>query len=335
MSGVPKVSVIVPVYKTEKFIERCVRSLMEQALDEMEYIFVNDCTPDKSMEILQLTLDDYPKRQKDVHVIAHEVNKGSASVRNSGLGEAVGEYVIYCDSDDWIDPEMYKDMYMTAKESDADIVITDYYIDYPQKQIYRKQEAPITGKECSLWMLSGKLHSSLSNKLVRRSLYQNYGIAFYDGVNVWEDMSVMPRLCFYANKVAYLPKAYLHYVQYNLGSYTSNMNYKAIQDIQEAIKILDDFFISNSSEERELFALNMNFLKLQAKSNFIMYCSGKKREMLCKLYPNADIYIFRHPTLSLFYEIILWLGIHNAFKLVDLLRMVYFCTKKCYLKVKK
>ena len=95
MSGVPKVSVIVPVYKTEKFIERCVRSLMEQALDEMEYIFVNDCTPDKSMEILQLTLDDYPKRQKDVHVIAHEGNKGSASVRNSGLGEAVGEYVIY------------------------------------------------------------------------------------------------------------------------------------------------------------------------------------------------------------------------------------------------
>ena len=77
----PKVSVSVPIYNVEKYIEKCVRSLFEQTLDDIEYIFVNDCTPDKSMDILRRVLVEYPQRQEQVKVIDHKVNKGSATVR--------------------------------------------------------------------------------------------------------------------------------------------------------------------------------------------------------------------------------------------------------------
>ena len=102
----PKVSVIVPIYKVEPFIERCARSLFEQTLDDIEYIFVNDCTPDKSMEVLSRVLEDYPGRKEQVRIITMPVNSGLPKVRRAGLEVASGDYIIHCDSDDWVDRTM-------------------------------------------------------------------------------------------------------------------------------------------------------------------------------------------------------------------------------------
>lgn len=98
-----KVSVIIPVYNVEKYIEHCARSLMEQTLMDIEYIFVDDCTPDHSMEILQRVLTDYPERLESIRIIHHTQNSGLATVRNTGLQIAQGEYIIHCDSDDWVE----------------------------------------------------------------------------------------------------------------------------------------------------------------------------------------------------------------------------------------
>ena len=95
----PKVSVLVPVYGVEKYIERCARSLFEQTLDDMECIFVDDCTPDDSMQVLVKILSEYPRRKEQVKIIHHETNQGLPAARQSGLKIATGEYIAHCDSD--------------------------------------------------------------------------------------------------------------------------------------------------------------------------------------------------------------------------------------------
>ena len=101
----PKVSVIVPIYKAERTIERCAESLLEQTLKELEFIFINDCTPDKSMILLRKTIEKYPKRKKQVRIIDLKKNQGIANVRRNGIEHAKGDYILFVDSDDWVEKD--------------------------------------------------------------------------------------------------------------------------------------------------------------------------------------------------------------------------------------
>ena len=118
----PKVSVIVAIYNSEKYIEECARSLFTQTLDEIEYIFVNDATPDNSICILKNVLKEYPNRQSYAKIINLETNGGIAHARQIGISQASGEYIIHADSDDWVDNDMYERLYVYAKETNSDIV---------------------------------------------------------------------------------------------------------------------------------------------------------------------------------------------------------------------
>ena len=105
-----KVSVVIPVYGVEKYIERCVRTLFGQTLDDMEFIFVNDCTPDCSIDLLCSVLEEFPQRKEQVRIINQPHNMGAAKAREVGIKAATGEYIIHCDSDDWVDCDMYRQM---------------------------------------------------------------------------------------------------------------------------------------------------------------------------------------------------------------------------------
>ncbi len=126
MSINPKVSVIIPVYKAEQYIEKCARSLFEQTLDDIEFIFIDDCTPDNSIDILKCLIRDYPHRKSQVKIIHNEENKGISTTRNIGLNNSTGEYIIHCDSDDWIDDDLYEKLYLKAIEEKSDIVLCDF-----------------------------------------------------------------------------------------------------------------------------------------------------------------------------------------------------------------
>jgi len=118
-----KVSVVIPVYGVEKYIERCVRTLFGQTLDDMEFIFVNDCTPDCSIDLLCSVLEEFPQRKEQVRIINQPHNMGAAKAREVGIKAATGEYIIHCDSDDWVDCDMYRQMYEKAKADNLDYVI--------------------------------------------------------------------------------------------------------------------------------------------------------------------------------------------------------------------
>ena len=123
-----KISVIIPVFKAEKFIERCVRSLMEQTMKEdIEFIFINDCTPDDSMRILHRVIANYPERSNQIRIIENNKNLGVSATRKLGVKEAKGEYIGWCDADDWIEPEAFERMYDATNQGLIDIVVAPFF----------------------------------------------------------------------------------------------------------------------------------------------------------------------------------------------------------------
>lgn len=236
-----KVSVIVLIYKVEKYIERCARSLFCQTMQDIEYIFVNDCTPDHSIQVLQSVIDEYPQRKSDIKIISHEKNMGSGAARNTGLEAAGGEYVIYCDGDDWVDPDMYEKLYIKAREDNADIVMCDYYEEKRGKRI-RYNQNPFRYKGNIVeQMLVGKLHSSVWGALVRKSLYEDNHIQFPVGISMWEDLCTSVRLHCFAHRVSYVEEAFYHYAIY-MNSVSHHTTMKQLEDMISACLLVESFF---------------------------------------------------------------------------------------------
>ena len=117
-----KVSVIVPVYNTEKYLRRCLDSLVNQTLDEIEIIVINDCSTDNSKEIIK----EYKNKYKNIVLIDNKVNKGIGYNRNMGIKKAKGKYISFVDSDDWVNETMYDKMYKKATDDNLDLVLCNY-----------------------------------------------------------------------------------------------------------------------------------------------------------------------------------------------------------------
>ncbi len=207
----PKISVIIPVYKAEKYLRRCVDSLLAQTLQDFEILLIDDGSPDRSGEIC----DDYVKRDSRIKVL-HKINGGVGSARQSGIEQAVGEYTIHVDPDDWVEPTMFEDLYQIAHNKQVDMVICDYYSEEaPGKSVYVKQMPMSLSCHEIQNELFQRLHGSLCNKLVRRACYTRGNVRIPDGLNISEDLWVCLCLLEVVNKVAYLSKAYYHYDRYS------------------------------------------------------------------------------------------------------------------------
>ena len=215
----PKVSVIVPVYKVEPFIERCAESLFQQTLDDIEYIFIDDCSPDRSMTILKSVIERYPGRKEQVKIYSMPEHSGIAIVRQLGIQEACGEFIISCDSDDWTNSDMFLSMYNLAKESDSDIVVCDYYkSNSGVNTLYRG-----INRDCSTLLsdiLTRRAPAAVWNKLVKRSLYVNNEIEYPVG-DMGEDCVIMIQLISKANRLSYSANPFYYY-NYNPNSITTS-----------------------------------------------------------------------------------------------------------------
>ena len=161
-----KVSVIIPIYNVKSFIGRCATTLMQQTLDEVEYIFVNDATPDESMDVLKSTLQQYPERLQQVKILTHEINKGLPEARNTGLKIATGKYIYHCDSDDFMEPDTLKQLYETAERENADYVWCDYFIVQENENIQKRQPDYANAEQALKRVLCGDMVYNVWNKLV-------------------------------------------------------------------------------------------------------------------------------------------------------------------------
>lgn len=312
------VSVIIPVYNVGKFIERCVRSLMEQTMDNVEYIFVDDASPDNSIQILQEVLADYPNRRDYVRILTHAENKGLPAARNTGLAVAQGRYIFHCDSDDFVEPDMLEQLYGKAIECDADIVWCDWYLTFENSERYMKQPAYDTPLEALKAMLSGVMKYNVWNKLVRRSIYVENKIDFPAGYGMGEDMTIM-LLFAYAERISYLPHAFYHYVKLNTNAFSQTYSKRHLQELQHNVATITDKLetLFGNTLEQEI-----SFLKLEAKFPFLFSNDRKKRKLWQEWYPEANRFILQNHNISMRSRLIQWCAWKNLNFIVSIYRLL-------------
>ena len=294
-----KVSVIIPIYKVEPFIARCAESLFKQSMQEgIEFIFVNDATPDSSISILQERLRSFPERREQVVLLEHVANQGLPAARNTGLRAAQGEYVFHCDSDDYVEPEALEKMYQATQEHEADFLWCDWFLSFKQNERYMKQPGYATALEALKATLSGAMKYNVWNKLVKRQVYTDNGIRFPEGHGMGEDMTMI-RLLACARKVCYLPEAFYHYVRLNTEAFTqmggSVRKQQHLDDLRYNVSRTMDFV-------RERFGNQLDqelaFFMLDAKFPFLISDQKESYRRWKEWFPEAHPYIGQNRRIS-------------------------------------
>ncbi len=271
------ISVLIPVYGVEKYIERCARSLFEQTIRKgIEFIFIDDCTPDRSIEILKDILEQYPNRKSQTKIINHKHNQGLAASRNTGLEHAKGEYIIHCDSDDWVDTTMYKKMLETAINTKADIIACDFFSVFPKKRATNTINISPTISQFRSGLLEGRYHNGVWNKLIRRSVYDQLDFFWVQGLNMWEDVSIINRLAYQAKSIAYIKEPLYFYNLTNVSSYTKNFSPQSIAQIDHAYSIVSNFY--NSKVDNDQYADSLAIFKQRTLMSILRRVPANKRK---------------------------------------------------------
>ena len=261
-----KVSVTVPVYNTSKYLVKCLDSLAAQTLQDIEFIVVDDGSTDDSGSIC-----DRYAAQDSRFTVVHQPNGGLSSARQTGLEHARGEYVIVCDSDDWVEPDMYECLYQTAVRTGADITVCGYYTEYndgrsiPTQRIFKTDEKGFVDFDEFLRYGAG----SSWIKLVKRDLFTRAGAAYTPGINLGEDALIMYKLMKAHPTVAQVDKCLYHYRRlFGETSYTNQLSMRHIRQLNR----IYDWLKENYSEDRyadirRQRALDIAFAALRAKDS--------------------------------------------------------------------
>lgn len=315
-----KVSVIVPVYNVEKYIVKCINSIVNQKLKDIEIIVVNDGTKDNSIELIKENFND--KRIK----IFNKENGGLASARNFGVKKAKGEYLFFVDSDDFIDENCLLDMYKKIGKTKVDMVICDYYKYFENE--YKEHIAIIpfyekNNKKCSITAMPGAVC-----KLIRREIFIDNEIEFLEN-HYFEDNAIMPYVCALCNDFIYINKAYYYYLQRD-GSILNQQKYnKKWEDIFASLNNLYNKFYENGIIEEyknELEYIYIEYLLHAANLKFIDFKEGlfnikKASNIMREKFPNwRRNYYYKKESLK--YKIIVNLFYYNQIKLIKLLRSI-------------
>lgn len=212
----PLVSVIVPFYGVEKYIAACADSILSQTYRNIEFIFVNDGTKDKSEEVLRETLAKYPDR--NTRIVVQE-NAGLPRARAAGLGYASGKYIMHLDSDDWIEPDAVELLVAKAESTGADLVYHDFWKEYSNRSKLDRERLYTTSDKVTYMrrLYRDRAYGYLWNKFALRELYTDVFVPRY---NMHEDIVVATQLIFKAQHIERLPVPLVHYRRTNPGAST-------------------------------------------------------------------------------------------------------------------
>ncbi len=244
----PKVSLIIPVYNVEDYLEKALLSVENQTMENIEVIIVNDGSTDGSSKII----DKFCERNTNFIVIDQK-NKGLSAARNVGLNVSKGKYIAFMDSDDYIEPNFIECLYSAAVKNDADIVCCNFNYYFPEKNM--KVYMPLTSipgtfsntKALKKLILDFGVHYFAWNKLCKRSIFFEHNIRFYD--MYFEDIATSPRLFYHADKIVLLGKALYNYTS-RKNSILNTMNICKIRDFVRSLGVMRNFFENQGDYEK-------------------------------------------------------------------------------------
>ena len=221
--GQPLVSVLIPVYQVEDFIERCARSVFEQTYQNLECVFVDDGSTDSSVDILKNIINDYPSLKDRIHIIHHHENRGLAAARNTAITSCQGDFVMHVDSDDWLEPYAAELLVRLQQETDADIIYTRGNYLENQGTVKIDCRGWSTDRESLLAnILQDIATMCIWSKLIRRSLYTDHDIIIDEQGSYYEDYQSLSQLVYYSKTIACLDAYIYHYDRANPHSIVNN-----------------------------------------------------------------------------------------------------------------
>lgn len=260
------VSILIPVYNVKDFIVRCIDSVaMQTYAGPLECIVVDDCGDDGSIDLAKNYIEMY-KGAVSFRIIRHNRNRGLAAARNTGVASANGEFVFHLDSDDWIEKTAIEQLVELQERTGADIVSGHALQHENSGEKVLKDPVFSTSKEMLYNSIEMNIGHVIWRRLIRRSLYVDNCIEAVEGVNVGEDYHTLPRLVFYAQKVATLDAIVYHYNCLNPYSYMSertlSFNIKRYHSDYSSLKILQNFFCGKEPYcEKRLAEIEKVFFK--------------------------------------------------------------------------
>lgn len=309
MSHRPKVSVIIPIYNVDSFIEHCARTLFEQTLDSIEYIFVDDCSKDNSMNVLNQVIEDYPNRKKQIKIIHLPTNSRQAAARTAGMEASTGQYIIHCDPDDWVELNAYEFLYNKAVLSQADIVTCRYFVHDGHTTRIEGKTFSASGIECLLKM---EYDSSLCIALIKNQLLKEHNIRPFPGIDCGEDLNVRFRALYFSKRVCAMENVLYHYNLNNVGSITHKDSRYLIENQTKKNISAIEAFVNSTKDDRLLRALN--YLKLKSKRSLLWpWRSDMTRDVdfWCSLWKESHKNISTYPDFNINQKIIFSIFSHS------------------------
>ncbi|MBQ8811021.1 MAG: glycosyltransferase family 2 protein [Bacteroidales bacterium] len=233
-----RISLIAPIYGVEKYIARFAESVLDQTYQDIQFVFVNDGTKDRSMDILRQLIDERYVHLKPRILIIDKENGGLPSARKAGLDAAEGEYILFADSDDWLQTDAVEKVMAKADETDADIVYFDLIKEYGNRVSYKK-EREYTGEtkeDFIVNMFNYKSFGYTVTKCFKRKLYTD-NVIYMPKLGMHEDIYLMSQIIFYAGSLVHIPEALYHYRKDNPDSFCAQDRHK--RHIASTTNLLD------------------------------------------------------------------------------------------------
>lgn len=308
-----KVSILVPVYNVEPFIERCAHSLFQQTYENVEFIFVNDCTPDQSIVILKKIIEQYPDRKNQITILDHSVNKGIGTTRNSLLNAATGDYLMWVDSDDFISEDAVEVLVLKIEESGSDIVTSDSYIFYKDENnsVTFSQQFPENSQHYIEAIACHQARAALWGTLSKRSLWVENQINILESSTFAEDYFATVQLFYFSKKNQVIHFPFYYYNQVNINSYTTG--YKSENHFVSLIKLFEN--------------LALFFQKQHVESEYDLFLKKARITEFCGLLLHTTPYLRRKYSNVLEIE-----KLNHFYQDVSITQWQYFLLKQIVLK---
>lgn len=281
-----KITIIIPVYNAEKYLNKCLDSVFSQTLDDIDVIAINDGSKDNSLNIL----NDYKDKHDNLTIIDQR-NKGISIARNNGIEIAKGEFIAFLDSDDYLESTMYEELYKKAKASDSDIVVCNYFEEY--NDIEKKEINIPQFQQASISLypnMINDINTSPWNKLYKASLIQEYKIRFPLSLK-YEDVVFVLHAIAKANHVSSIDLPLLNY-NIREGSETKVVNAKVF-DIFKILDLINELF-QNENMDAELFK-NVEYFNIRRITIYVLQQVYQKDKMVYKRFvKDAYHYLEKH-----------------------------------------
>lgn len=313
-----KVSVLVPVYGVEKYVGQCAETLFGQTYDNIEYVFVDDCTPDNSVAVIRQVLSGYPHREAQVSIIRHDRNRGLGAARKTALEAASGDFVLNVDSDDYLPLDAVEKLVVCQQQTGADIVSGNYSSHFEDGTVVCHQELHVCRDIClKIMLIQHTLLPHIWARLIRKSVYTEHGIASVEGINMAEDMALTPRLIHAAGKMAYIEDSiYFYRDDSSASTFANHLSQKHVLSYVRANETLWRYFYQKDEKREFLTAFEIGMLNVYYQALNVGIDRGQM----------ANVLSYRPQ--SLFFKCIQGLFAHR--RTLPMLRLTYLGVKWSY-----